>query len=238
MAIRVREAHENDLKPYLELQKKRWQENNVVSLANLQARLEAHPEGMLVAEENGEIVGMVYAMRISSYDESNPPSWYQITNNGACDNHDPNGPIMFGVDLTTAPGVGARAGDALLEAIGQMVVRNNLQIAMLGGRMPGYHIYKDQLTAEEYLWAKNDRGEFLDRQVRFYASIPGLRVIKALPKYFDDPESDDYGVLLKWNNPFYSLPLPRLWGMLFPYLLKLENKYVDLVRKIKHSSRA
>jgi hypothetical protein len=28
----------------------------------------------------------------------------------------------------------------------------------------------------------------------------------AIPNYFDDPKSENYGVLLRWKNPFYGIP--------------------------------
>lgn len=224
--INVRQATINDLDAYNQLQAERWSDENQATREQLETRLRVHPEGMLVAEEDGRIVGMVYTMRIANYDYDNPPSWYEITRDGYCDNHVPDGKIIFGVDLSTAKGVGARAGDELLIGIGRLAVRENLQWSMLGGRMPGYHVYADQMTAEDYLWAKDAKGDFLDPQVRYYASVPGLRVIKSLPNYFDDPDSCDYGVLLRWQNPLYGLPLPRLWSALFPILFKLEEQYI------------
>ena len=235
--IMVRRATASDIDHYLQLQATRWREENIASRENLESRYKVFPEGMLVAEEEGEIVGMVYAMRISAYDDAHPKSWYEITNNGRCDNHDPDGPILFGVDLTTAPGVGARAGDALLVGIAQMVIQHNIEWCMLGGRMPDYHKYQHKMSAEKYLRAKDKRGRALDKQVRFYTSIPGLKAVRVIPDYFDDPESVDYGVLLRWHNPFYNRPFRNVWAGLFPKLFALEEAYTTLSKKIKRSHR-
>lgn len=232
-SIKVRRAREADIAKYEELQAERWLDENQASHEQLISRLKAHPEGMLVAEEDGQIVGMVYAMRIADYDEDKSPTWYEVTHNGYCDNHVPDGNIIFGVDLSTDPKVGARAGDALLAEVGRLAIKENIEWCMLGGRMPGYHKYQDKMTAEEYLWSKDDQGRFLDRQVRFYTGVPGLRAIKALPNYFHDPESCDYGVLLKWHNPFHNKPLRGVWSALFPFLLKLEESYISLHRRLK-----
>ncbi len=235
--ITVRHAVLSDIKKYEDLQASRWREENIASHDNLMTRFRVFPEGMLVAEEGGEIVGMVYAIRIAGYDENHPASWYEITNNGACDNHVTDGPILFGVDLTTAPGVGARAGDALLVGIGKMAIQKNIKWCMLGGRMPGYHAHKDSMSAEEYLWKKDSRGRFLDRQVRFYASVPGIQVVRVLPHYFDDPESDDNGVLLRWQNPFYNWPMRRVLGNIFPSVLKIEEFYGALEGIVRRLGR-
>ncbi len=235
--IVIRHAVRSDIEKYERLQASRWREENIASHENLLSRFRTYPEGMLVAEENGRIVGMVYAMRIAGYDEAHPISWYEITHDGACDNHVADGPILFGVDLTTLPGVGARAGDALLVGIGQMAIQYNIQWCMLGGRMPGYHQYKDAMTADEYLWKKNKYGKFLDRQVRFYASVPGLKVVRVIPNYFDDPDSDNNGVLLRWRNPFYNWPFRRLLARVFPRLLDIEDIYQSVNRSLHRKRR-
>ena len=232
MPISIRQATQEDVDAYIELQNERWSDDNQASKEQLLSRLNTYPQGMMVAEEQGQIVGMVYAMKITSNDESKAPSWYEITHNGMCDNHDPKGNIIFGVDLSTKPGVGARAGDQLLIGIARLAIKENIAVCMLGGRMPGYAEYADRMTAEEYLWAKNSDGEFLDRQVRFYAGVPGLRVVKTLPEYFNDPPSKNYGVLLRWRNPFFGLPLPWFWSAFFPVLFKMEELYITIYKKI------
>ncbi len=221
--IRVRGARYEDIDTYIKLQADRWSDDNQASKEQLKSRFKAFPDGMLVAEQRGQIVGMVYSMRISSYDYEKSPSWYEVTNNGLCDNHDPDGPIIFGVDLSTSKGVGALAGDKLLLGIAQLAIRENIKWCMLGGRMPGYHKFQDKMTADEYLIAKDDKGRPLDPQVKFYTSVEGLKAIKALPNYFDDPESCDYGVLLRWRNPLFGFPLRGLWSIVFPALLPIEE---------------
>jgi hypothetical protein len=227
--IKIRQARYEDIEVYLRLQSKRWSEANAATKDQLEKRFKVYPEGMLVAERSGEIVGMVYAMRISDYDYNRSPSWYEVTNNGYCDNHAPDGPIIFGVDLSTAPGVGAAAGDKLLVGIAQIAIKHNIKWCMLGGRMPGYHLYKDKMSADEYLVAKGADGKPLDPQVRFYTSVEGLKAVKALPDYFDDPDSCDYGVLLRWRNPLFGLPLLGVWSRLFPILFRIEEQYVRIV---------
>jgi hypothetical protein len=228
--ITVRQAKLEDIDRYLELQATRWNEDNMATREQLESRFKAYPQGMLVAMQGKEIVGMVYAMRITKYDYEALPSWDDITNKGFCDNADPNGAAIFGVDLTTAVGVGHLAGDELLLGIGRLVIRSGLKEALLGGRMPGYHEYAPKMTAEDYFHAKNEAGEPLDHQIKYYTSIPGLKAIKVLPDYFNDPESLDYGVLLRWRNPLFGLPAPRFWGAIFPMLFRLEELYLKLAR--------
>ena len=99
--------------------------------------------------------------------------------------------------------------------------------------MPGYHRHKATMTADEYLWKKNKHGKFLDRQVRFYASVPGLKVVRVIPNYFDDPDSDDNGVLLRWRNPFYNWPFHSILARVFPHLLDIEDAYRVAQRRLR-----
>jgi hypothetical protein len=227
--IIVRQAVLADIDGYLKLQAERWNQDNMAHRDQLESRLKAYPQGMLVAERNGEIVGMTYAMRITDYDFENPPSWNAITHNGYCDNADPQGKFIFGVDLSTAKGVGHLAGDQLLLQVARIAIAENIKFALLGGRMPGYHKHASTMSAEQYLWAKDDKGRPLDRQVRYYTSIPGLNAIKAIPNYFNDPDSLDYGVLLTWRNPLYRIPGRKMWSDLFPYIFRVE----ELIGKFK-----
>jgi hypothetical protein len=224
--ITIRRARFSDVDAYLSLQSKRWNSDNMANREQLTSRLESYPQGMLVAELAGEIVGMVYAMRITKYDYKKLPSWNEITHNGYCDNADPKGAALFGVDLTTAPGVGHLAGDKLLIGIARLAISEGVKTALLGGRLPGYHKVADNMTAENYLWAKDQYGRPLDRQVRYYTSVPGLRAVKLLPDYFNDPESQNYGVLLRWHNPLYGLPGRKLWASIFPILFRLEELWM------------
>ncbi len=230
--INIRRAQINDIDAYLSLQSKRWNIDNMANREQLMSRLRSYPQGMLVAERAGEIVGMVYAMRITAYDYKNPPSWNKITHDGYCDNADPKGSAIFGVDLTTAPGVGHMAGDKLLIGIARLAIGEGVKTALLGGRLPGYSKVADKMTAEEYLSAKDHQGQPLDRQVRYYTSVPGLKAVKLLPNYFNDPDSLDYGVLLRWHNPLYGLPGRKLWAGLFPLLFKIEELYLKY--RVKH----
>jgi hypothetical protein len=217
----VRQAAPEDISAYLGLQAERWRDDNMASREQLETRLKHYPKGMFVAESEGKIVGMVFAMRLSSYDYGASPSWNTLTHNGYCDNADPDGRVIFGVDLSTARGVGAAAGDKLLLRIGMLVIEEGIEVALLGGRLPGYHEYADKMSAESYLRAKGPDGKPLDRQVAFYTSVPGMQALKVLPNYFHDPESLDYGVLLRWKNPFFGLPGRKLWAWLLPKIIKI-----------------
>lgn len=56
--------------------------------------------------------------------------------------------------------------------------------------------------------SEDDEPDHVCSNVRSYKSIPGMRMVRVVPDYFDDPASDNYGVLGEWLNP---LPRPLMY---------------------------
>ncbi len=42
----------------------------------------------------------------------------------------------------------------------------------------------------------------------------GLKVMDIVPDYFNDPESKNYGVIVKQDNPFHSMPYRIFSGVI------------------------
>lgn len=51
---------------------------------------------------------------------------------------------------------------------------------------------------------EDDRPDYVCSNMRGYLSIPGSYVVELIPGYFPDPSSDNWGVVMAWDNP-----LPR-----------------------------
>ena len=56
--------------------------------------------------------------------------------------------------------------------------------------------------------SEDDAPDHICSNIRSYKSIPGIRLVRVVPDYFDDPASDNYGVLGEWLNP---LPRPLMY---------------------------
>lgn len=202
--VHVRNAVLDDIPEIIRVESETWPAGEAATQEMFRSRVETFPQGVHVAEVGGRLVGVVAFERIT-YDVNNPiPTWKQATDNGMIrGSHDPRGDTIFGVDLSATPDAPPRTGTRLLVEVGRYAIQNNLKRGILGGRIPGYGQYADKMTPEEYLAAKDDRGQPLDAEVRFYKRA-GLKIGKVLPGYFDDPDSLSYGVLLIWENPFYT----------------------------------
>lgn len=234
--VRVWPAEIGDIDAYTQIQRESWGDDMAAQAAQLVHRFKVCREGILVGRRFGAAVGMVTTINIANYSEGDPPSWNEITDNGWCTTHDPAGTIMFGVDMSVAQSAPDGVPNDLLLSCMAKIIRDDLECGILGGRMPGYHLYSDTMSADEYLRATRESdGRPLDRQVRMYTSIPGVQALAAIEDYFEDPESLNWGVLLKWSNPccsyknrrWYKLPLynsfaRRLLAWMLPRAADLE----------------
>jgi hypothetical protein len=224
--IKIRQASLEDLSEIIRVEKEAWPEGTEASEEMFRSRMEIYPEGVHVAVFKGKIIGVV-AFELINYDVNNPiTSWKEATDNGMIKNsHNPKGDTIFGIDLTAVPDAPRGTGTRLLVEVGRQAITKNLKRGILGGRLPYYKDYADKMTPEEYLKAKNENGEPLDPEVRFYKRA-GLKIEKVLPNYFEDPDSLNYGVLLIWDNPFFAKrkimrPFKVLLGrILFPIYFK------------------
>lgn len=214
--IKLRQARMEDIPDILVVEEESWPEGLRATEEMFRARIGTFSEGVIVAENADRIVGVVVG-EIVKYDINAPhiPSWGEITDNGYIrKSHDPAGETIYGVDLSVSPLANGGVSKSLMLAMGKLVIRLNLKQIVVGGRMPRYHKFADKMTPEEYLAARTKTGKYIDPEIWFYTKA-GLRVIRIIPDYFDDPESCNNGVLLVWKNPFYGRPFPKLWSWLF-----------------------
>jgi hypothetical protein len=215
--ICVTTATAEDIAAYSEAQLLSWGDEMAAPEAKIASRVDIYREGILVARTPaGKPVGFVTTILLKEYDFEDPKSWDETTDDGWCRTHCPDGKIMFGVDMSKMPDApkNDKVYDALLLACMARMIKDDLKIACLGGRLPHYHLYADKMTAEEYLFPKDEEGQplpCLDPQVRMYLTIAGVKALSVIPDYFPDPESLNFGVLLRWDNPFCSYTNHRWW---------------------------
>ena len=91
--------------------------------------------------------------------------------------------------------------------IGMVMMELNLKGTILGVRPMRYHRFADKMTFDEYLYDK--RGKIRDPEVGMYCRM-GFQVKLALPEYFEDEESRNYGVLLFLENPHHDPSKPAI----------------------------
>lgn len=208
----------------LEVENKAWPERLRANRQVYESRLKTFPEGLLVAEVDGKIEGVVVTQKVSSEVAAQGRSWNEITDGGRIQKtHNPQGDTLYGVNLSVSPFASQKVATALLEAQKKKAIINNIKKIVLGGRIPGFRRYFEQYCqehklshlsekqkdkiAEHYVRTFTSQGKPRDPEISFYHTKAGTRVVKLLPNYMEDAESLNYGVLLVWKNPFYNRPL-------------------------------
>ena len=96
-----------------------------------------------------------------------------------------------------------RLGRRLYDYRKELCERLNLRGVAFGGRIPNYHKYSDKLSPKEYI-AKVRRKEIHDPVLNFQVSND-FHPTKVLKNYLEgDDASNDYAVLLEWDNIYYE----------------------------------
>ncbi|WP_028403013.1 GNAT family N-acetyltransferase [Ectobacillus panaciterrae] len=161
------------------------------------------PEGALCIEIDGEIAGSMTGLLVD-FDPAYPEhTWEEITDNGYIRNHNPNGNTLYVVDISVRPSYRKLGlGKWLMLSMYDVVVHKGLERLLGGGRMPGYHKKANEMTPEQYLEAVL-KGALKDPVITFLLRC-GRTPVQVVPNYLEDKESDNYGTLMEWKNPFYT----------------------------------
>jgi len=213
--IRIRNAKIEDIPILLEIDEESWpgfRANNEMFLS----RIKVFPEGQFVAVVDDKIVGSCFTQRINESEwRDRNFSWSEITDNGLIKKtHRQNGESMYGVGLAVRKSFrNFTVSQRLIIAGIQLAIRLNLKQIFLGSRIPSYHRYP-HIPVEEYIRTLTSSGRLLDPELTLYKKFGG-EPIRPLPNYMPDPQSLNFGVLIRWKNPFYKNPFIKwiAWGL-------------------------
>ncbi|MBH0229504.1 GNAT family N-acetyltransferase [Halobacillus yeomjeoni] len=203
--LHIRNYEEKDFERLIEIQKKAFPPPFPSELWWTKEQLENHirtfPEGCLCIEVDGVVAGSMTTM-MTSFDEKNlSHTWEEKTADGTMKTHDPNGNIMYVIDLCVDPDYRSIGlGRQLTQAMYETVVQLGLKKLIGGARMPRYHKYVQELTPEEYVNLVIN-SEIHDPVISFLLKS-GRSPIEPIKNYIEDEESCNYGLLTEWRNPF------------------------------------
>lgn len=192
------DLHEAMLLSYENIEEDPWRRRQVSRL------LKVFPEGQMAVEVNGRVVACALAI-IVDYDQFGDTHTYdEITGNESFSTHDPQGDVLYGIDIFVHPEFrGMRLARRLYDLRKELCERYNLRAIMAGGRIPGYKDYADTLSPRQYI-TKVRMKEIYDPILTFQLSN-GFHVRKILKKYLPgDSESMEFATLLEWSNIYYE----------------------------------
>ncbi|HEX3034744.1 MAG TPA: bifunctional GNAT family N-acetyltransferase/carbon-nitrogen hydrolase family protein [Thermodesulfobacteriota bacterium] len=163
----------------------------------------AFPEGQILAESDGKVVGYVTSLIVQLDDDSPWHSYAELTGMGTFSTHNPSGDTLYGADIAVHPDYRGRGiAELLYEERKRIMRRFNLRRMIAGGRIPGYHRFTGQMTAEGYInkVIKNElKDPTLSAQLR-----AGFHVKGVIMDYLTNAKSLNYATLLELTNPAYK----------------------------------
>lgn len=208
--LSIRHTRESDIPQLTALQKHAYPSTMPPwSRMKFQQQLEMFPQGQLVAELDGRLIGCASSL-IVLWDDwlDDTHTWKEITASGSFDSHTPEGKTLYGAEVFVDPDLrGKRIGHALYEGRRTLCRAMNLKRIMACGRMPGYHRRAAEMSAEDYakrvVWG-DIRDPVLGFQLR-----EGFHYCGVIEDYLpEDKESCGNASLIVWLNPDHDPTRP------------------------------
>lgn len=208
-ALFIRNATLKDSKGIYALSIKVYGENSFTEKM-IRSHINHFPEGQFVVELDGQIVGHAATFIIKEKVALKPHSWKEITGNGYATRHDPDGNILYGMEVCVDPDTrGMRIGQRLYNMRKELCGSLGLNGIVFGGRIPNFSKKSAKgYTAAEYVDAvinKKLKDPVLGFQIR-----NGFEKIGILENYLaSDKESKGYAVHMIWRNALSEKPKPN-----------------------------
>ncbi|KJS05418.1 MAG: hydrolase [Gammaproteobacteria bacterium BRH_c0] len=176
------------------------------------AQLAMFPEGQICIEDSGRVVAAAFAVIVDYGQFGDQHTYEEITGDAYLTTHDPNGDVLYGVDVFVDPEYhGLRLGRRLYEARKELCRNLNLKSIIAGGRIPNYQKYAHELTPFEYIEQVKSK-DIYDPTLTFQLSND-FEVRRVLSAYLpEDKQSKGYATLLQWHNIYYNPSDPKLIG--------------------------
>lgn len=175
-----------------------WKKSTIEKLIRL------FPDGQFCVEVNGKVAAAALSIIVLYELYGDEHNYREITGNFSFDTHTEDGDVLYGIDVFVHPEFrGMRLGRRLYQARKELCEKLNLKGIVIGGRLPNYHNYSEEMSPREYI-SKVRSKEIHDPVLNFQLAN-NFHVIKVLKNYLEgDQESEEYAVLLQWNNIYYS----------------------------------
>lgn len=166
--------------------------------------LKLFPEGQICIADKGKVVAAAISLIVDYSKYGDNHNYEKITGNYKFTTHDPEGDVLYGVDVFVDTDYqGMRLGRRLYDARKEMCERLNLRAIIAGGRIPGYADYAGSLTPAQYIERVKSQ-EVYDPILTFQLNND-FHVKKVIKGYLrDDKESQTYATLLEWINLYYE----------------------------------
>ena len=239
--MEIRKMEHGDIEEILIIQKLSFPGMEPWKRSQLESHLAIFPEGQIVAELDGKVIGSCSSLRMNFDEYDDRHTWNDVTNNGFITNHDPNGSNLYGIEVMVHPEYRRmKVGQRLYDARKELARELNIKSIIIGGRIPNYHIYKNEMSAREYVNAV-EKHKIYDPVLSFQL-MNGFSLMRINPNYLsDDKASAKYATLMEWNNVDYMPKSKRHFKSSYPvricvvqYLMREINSYNDFAQQCEY----
>ncbi len=193
-----KELKKSMIESYPDMVDSYWNETHIKKL------LKFFPEGQLVIVADDVVVGSALSILVTEDFAFKTKTYKEITGNYTFSTHNEKGDVLYGIDVFINPNYrGLRLGRRLYDARKEMCEQLNLRSIIFAGRIPSYGKYAKEITPKQYL-DKVKKKELYDPVLSFQLSND-FHEVRVLKNYLEgDKESQEYAVLLEWNNIYYE----------------------------------
>jgi predicted amidohydrolase/GNAT superfamily N-acetyltransferase len=189
-----------NIEAYTKMAEDYWEKKQIQRL------IKEFPEGQVVIKVNDEFAGCALSIIVDYGKFESRHTYKQITGDFTFNTHTNDGDMLYGIDIFIRPKFrGMRLGRRLYDYRKELCERLNLKGIAFGGRIPNYHKYADEFSPKVYI--DKVRNKEIDDPVLNFQMSNDFHPAKILKGYLQgDEESNEYAVLLEWDNIYYEKP--------------------------------
>ncbi len=213
--IKLRPWKAEDYEAVAELQRACFPGMKPWSREQFEALMKAFPEGQVCITYNRRVVASASAL-VLTYDEyGRSHAWRDVTAAGTLATHDPSGDTLYGIEIMVDPACrGMKLARRLYDYRKDLARKLNLRRILIGGRIPGYQVHAERMSAREYVAKVTDKIYYdpvLSTQL-----ANGFVLKRLLRDYLpSDEESRGWATFMEWPNLDYEPDRDR---SLHPYV--------------------
>lgn len=206
MQVEIRRLTLDDYDALIEVMKKSYPEmrDDVWDKRNIQKLTSIFPDGQICVTVDGKVAATSLSIIVQYELYGDDHTYAEITGNSTFNTHYNSGNVLYGIEMFVDPEFRSlRLGRRLYDARKELCEKLNLKSIVIGGRIPNYHQYMDELTPRQYI-QKVRKKEIYDPVLTFQLSN-SFQPIRILKNYLPgDTSSQDNAVLMEWSNIYYS----------------------------------
>lgn len=206
MQVEIRRLTLDDYDALIEVMKKSYPEmrDDVWDKRNIQKLTSIFPDGQICVTVDGKVAAASLSIIVQYELYGDDHTYAEITGNSTFNTHYNSGNVLYGIEMFVDPEFRSlRLGRRLYDARKELCEKLNLKSIVIGGRIPNYHQYMDELTPRQYI-QKVRKKEIYDPVLTFQLSN-SFQPIRILKNYLPgDTSSQDNAVLMEWSNIYYS----------------------------------